>query len=78
MEGRFVEKDIQLGAVPERPFQSRPVSLVSYLCEEKPKDTKITKFPESRSGSNSVPNQGKRTTIKIKGLQLKCHIMFIL
>jgi C4-dicarboxylate-specific signal transduction histidine kinase len=22
--------------------------------------------------------QGKRTTIKIKGLQLKCHIIFIL
>jgi tetratricopeptide (TPR) repeat protein len=57
VEGCFVEKDIQLGAVPECPFQSRPVSLVSYLCEEMPKDTKITKFPESRSGSNSVSNR---------------------
>jgi hypothetical protein len=26
----------------------------------------------------SRATQGKRTTIKIKGLQLKCHIIFIL
>jgi hypothetical protein len=38
----------------------------------------VDNIPLSGISKGWVETQGKRTTIKIKGLQLKCHIIFIL